>query len=362
MRIAVCLLATGCNFYFGGRSHDAPGPTVDTFSRDCIRTISAGPTLPRGPTAIVITSACTSTSMVENLQFYQGSLESVQSYGVSGARYRSTLLADVDGNGTTDTIGFVDNAPAYVVWPGQAVMPRAQRVDYTLLAEDIVIADLNGDRLPDVVFSGMGWVDAALARPGAPPPTKITLDDAVTVMTTKTFASIAVTQLGDHPAPDIFYIGRSRDGLELGVALQTAQDPPAYTIVQEIAQPAGPHLPLVLADVDGDGIADVIGAAPTVFVRSSKHGTISFLPEGALAIAAGDVDGDGIAEPIFLTSDGASLRRVQISGVGSLTSEHLLSAGGEALAVGDFDADGIDDIALVEKLGRAGSQVVVYRL
>lgn len=295
-------------------------------------------------------------------QDYEGTLESLISYAMPGARYRRTLMAHLESAAPIDTLGLLDTTPAYVAWPGQALMPRPLRVDYTRPFDDLAIADLNRDNAPDMVVAGDGAIRVVLGKPGTLP-SAVAASEEIPVLSGKPFAALAVTQLGATAAPDLFYIARSPGAasVELGIARQSSYDPPAYAIEQMVTKENGPLLPLVVADVDGAGIPDVMGATPTVFVRSSKSGSLTFLPEGALAIAAGDVDGDGVAEPIFLTADGASVRRVRLSPEGALASELLVAAGGQALAVGDFDERGVADVALVEELGRAGSRVAVYR-
>ena len=116
-----------------------------------------------------------------------------------------------------------------------------------------------------------------------------------------------------------------------------------------------------IADVDGDYINDVIGAGARIFVRTSRTRTIQFLGERARGIAVGDVDGDGIAEPVYLTEDGAAVRRVYVATDGTLTSDSLLDVGGDLLAVADVDANDVADILLARKTKTADSSVVLYR-
>jgi len=349
MRLACSLLlVTGC-----GLSSEQPAP--DVYARDCIQTIDRGPTLYNGPLAIVLTSACTDTSMIDNVQLYDGVLESVTGFLAPGQRYRGTRIAEIDGTGSIDTIGLTDSASAYVAWIG-ATLAMPTRVDYARPFDDLAVADLDHDQKPDVIVAGDDAIRVALGT-GTLRTTIATTDEQV-LLSGKPFKNLARSIKGD-----LFYLAQAPGGtsVELGVARASASAPLAFTATTLGTDAAGLTRSLAIADVDGDGLADAIGQASRLFVFSSRTQTVSFLDETALAISTGDLDADGVDDAAFLAADGTSVRRIRIAADGSLTAEHVLDVHGQTLTVGDFDSNGIADVAVVDRLGRTGSTVSLYR-
>ncbi len=347
MRLA-WLLASGCSLY---TNSSPPAPQPDIYPLDCLRTADDGAALGFEQDAVVASSACTGSSWMHYV--YDQPLESIEDYSsaVPGV-FRRVLVADIDGAPPIDIVGLVDGESSYTAYTSSLLMPQAQHVAYERAWSDLAIADLDGDGQPDVIVAGDGAIRVTLGKPGALT-AEVAASDEHELLNGKPFEAVAVVEVAGKPA--LFYATPG----ELGLATSTG--PLTYAIAQTWPAAAGPALPLVIADVDGDGRPDVIGATSQLFVWSSASGNVSSLAEGALAIAAGDV-GEGIAEPIFLAADGKSVRRAIVAADGSLSSEPLLDAGGGALAVGDFDANGRADVALVQgSLGHAGTALAVYR-
>lgn len=384
-RFLVALVATGCLNKAGKdqcetQSDCLAGYTCDTtekvckpefgggqpvyLERDCVRTIDAA-SLWFGPTTILTTEACSALGEVDLYDDESGSFSNVAGTSSMGYRYRRTIVADI-GGGPSQTVGQVDHAGSStsttlmaMTW-GAHVAPVF--ASYARPFHDIAIGDVNRDALPDIIAVGDGAIRVRLGT-GGPLPATVPASDEHDLLSGKPYAAAAVTQLGASARPDLFFVAGTptSPSVELGIALQDPADPLAYSIAHVETDANGPILPLVVADIDGDEIPDVIGAAGHVFAWTSASGSIRYLDQGARAIVVGDVDGDGRPEPIFLDASGSSVRRVRLAADGSLTSEPLISAGGTALAVGDFDADGNADIALLEGTpGLAGTRIAVY--
>ncbi len=348
MRLACTLvLVTGC----GLSSGDAP----DLYTRDCIRTMDRGPTLPNGPTALVLTSACSDASMIDNVQWYENKLQSVTSHTAYGAKYRATRIADLDGQDAVETIGILDSAPSYVAWFG-VTMAHPMRVNYTQDFDDLTVADLDRDTKAEIIVAG-GDALRVSGVPSTEPAPVISPTDERTLVAGKAFRNVAASTKNE-----LFYLAQPLGSttVEIGVARATPADPFAFTATALGTDAAGTRS-LTIADVDGDGLPDAIGTAARIFVVGSRTGTVSFLDEAALAISTGDTDADGIAEPLFLAADGASVRRIHIAADGSLSAEHLLDVHAQAMTVGDFDGNGIADVATLDKIGRTGATVSLYR-
>lgn len=348
MRLACTLvLVAGC----GLSSGDDP----ETFSLDCIRTMDRGPTLPGGPLALVLTSTCTDASRVSNVGWYENQLETVTSFGDLGTRYRATRIANLDGMDGVETIGLVDSAPSYVAWFGVTLV-QPMHVNYAQDFDDLTVADLDRDGKPEVIVAGGDSLRAS-SMPGRAPSAQVTSTDERVLVAGKAFRNAVATTKNE-----LYYLAQPLGSatVEIGVARASASDPFAFTATPLGSDTTGARS-LIVADVDGDGIADAIGTAARIFVFGSRTGTLQFLDEAALAISTGDTDADGVDEPVFLAADGESVRRVRIAGDGSLTAEHLHDVHAQAMTVGDFDANGIADIATLDKIGRAGSTVSLFR-
>jgi hypothetical protein len=343
-------MVAGCNLQGG-----AADP--DVIARECIQTVDSGPTLGSGPLAIVLSSTCSGSARIQNLQYHGDTLSETTSFEELGARYHRLVIAELDGAPGVETVGLVDSS-SYVAFVGISLV-QPTRVDYARPFDDLAITDVNADGQPDVVVAGDAALRVSLGTPDAfPSPT-----DELTLLSDKRFTAVAATQLGVERAPALAFLATALDGSggELGIARQTSSAPPAFTIEDTIPSHGEPTVPLQVADVDGDGVPDVIGATEELFVRSGKHGTFSFYPDSARSLALGDLDGDGILDPIFVGADGASVSRLRIAPDGALSVEPLLETEADALTVGDFDNDGSLDVAVVRRLGRGDSTLAVYR-
>src|SRR5215510_6922471 len=107
MRSAVlCVLATGCNLYFGSGGSQGGGVTIDPliYTRDCIRSIATGTNLPGRP-AIVGGNGCNGSDTVEALQVWNGALDQLASRTVLGMTYRGFQFGDIADTPGVETIG-----------------------------------------------------------------------------------------------------------------------------------------------------------------------------------------------------------------------------------------------------------------
>ena len=119
--------------------------------------------------------------------------------------------------------------------------------------------------------------------------------------------------------------------------------------------------PLLVADFDGDGFPEpaLLGANRVWWNRSAANGTRTFVPESlasltpdpVVAAARADLDGDGLADLLLATPRGLELLRGIPGGRISATPQPVWSAAEplrhpQAMAVGDVDGDG-------DQIGRA---------
>lgn len=347
MRLACTLvLVAGCS----------PESEPPSYSLDCIRTLDRAPSLASNSFELVLTSTCTDDDPRVSYVVWDHELRSIRGSGDRGPRYRATRIANLDGvNNGDELIGLVDSAPSYVAWFGQRQI-ATMHVDYVQDFDDLTVADLDRDGKPEVIVAGGDSLRASSVPVYAPTAQVASTDERVLVAG-KAFRNAAVTAKNE-----IYYLAQPQGSttVEIGVARASTSDPFAF-VVTTLASDAAGTRGLIVADVDGDRIADAVGMAARVFVFTSRTGTVQFLDEAALAISTGDIDGNGVDEPVFIAADGASVRSIRVAADGSLTAEHLLDVHAQAMTIGDFDGNGIADIATLDKLGRAGSTVSLFR-
>jgi hypothetical protein len=185
------------------------------------------------------------------------------------------------------------------------------------------------------------------------------------LLTGRDYIRVIAAELDATPGRDLFFIANAAGGLILGAALASTLTTPTFTEQILVETPSlGETLELLAADLDGDGIDDVIGGTPELFVRSSRFGTLQFLGHAASQIATGDLDGDGVTELVFITEGGRGINRA-VASVGandvSFTLEPWLVESGQRLVVADLDGDTHDDIIVLMGRGTPDAEIVYFR-
>ena len=221
--------------------------------------------------------------------------------------------------------------------------------------DDVARLDFDGDGTPDYVTAGEGSVRRC-AVPAYYYDSVTAAAETTLLPATKEYRYIAVANLAGSSSPDIFYM--TNDG-QIGLATQTSPDVFTDEVLASDTQPARMHL----ADVDGDGLVDVVGTSPSIFIYSTKTHALVRLADEARAIAVGDLDGDGVDEPVFLTTNGRQVRRVAglITSATPTSRVVLNTTEAQALAVANMDGDGRADIALIHEAGQPTSWFELLR-
>lgn len=124
---------------------------------------------------------------------------------------------------------------------------------------------------------------------------------------------------------------------------------------QRIELPGGPLTRVLVVDLDGDGLEDLVGFDPQALRVRWKEGRTSFaetdtvVAEGSYgafstSIAVADMDGDGLLDLVLADSTGIRVYR-QASPREFLPGAEVSAMGHSGIAVGDLDGDGRPDIA-----------------
>lgn len=314
LRLWWVVVLSGCSLYFssGDDDDDAMPPSPDAYgdptvvARPCIRAVAVGELLLGGTDNVFLTYVCDvdgAGAIIEYFNWTNGQLTPAgPARGDVQEPFERALIVDSDGRLPIDVLTINKFSPGGWVFLGNG----GWRYESARPFSDATAANLDGVAPYELVFAGDNAIRMQLG---------MFAQNETELVTGKPFVSVAVAQLGTTAARrDLFYVAGTPTGpTELGIALQTSAQPLTYQMTTLVTEPNGPRLPLVVADVDGDAIGDVIGATSHVFVRSSKTGTLLYLEETASALAAGDTDGDGIAEPVFITGDRTAVRRVRVA-------------------------------------------------
>jgi uncharacterized delta-60 repeat protein len=244
----------------------------------------------------------------------------------------------------------------------------------TATGSDMAVARLTADGLPDTSFGNGGRVTVDFGRDDVGRAVTIDAEGRIVVAggtgppgvgsSNPVQGTFAVARLLGDSRPPVL-VGGKPDGTAV-----------VLTPVGGTYQPTGtvnffPGVPIDIrtatADVNGDGIPDLIGGAgpgaqPGVMVLDGKTGRffaspLAFEPSftGGVFVAAADLDGDGRAEVIATPDQGGGPNVVIFSfnPDGTIASTKSFFAlgnpafrGGARVAVGDVNGDGVPDVAV----------------
>jgi uncharacterized delta-60 repeat protein len=271
------------------------------------------------------------------------------------------------GGKTTLDVGGTAQVNAAVIQSDGKILLGGDSGGY--YAADFAVARLTADGLPDPTFGNGGRVSVDFGKTDIARTVVLQPDDKILLAGgTGDYASLqhtfAVARLLGNSRPPVL-VGGLADGTAV-----------ALTPVGGTCQPTGtvkffPGVPVNIrtatADVNGDGVPDLIGGAgpgamPSVMVLDGKTGQfltspLAFEPSftGGVFVAAADLDGDGRAE-IIATPDqggGPNVVILSLNPDGTITTRASFFAlgnpafrGGARPAVGDVNGDGTPDVAI----------------
>ena len=272
------------------------------------------------------------------------------------------ILVSVDGNESGDTDTNLGEVALFLQNPGQ---PGTFQSPTLVLSDDVVpnnfaLIDMNGDGVPDIVFAG-GYLDDDVYGLGVnvavqSPTNRGTFARASTVYTSAgNSSSAAFGDVDGDGLPDVVFSGVNN---QIEVYYSDPTNPGGFSSAAYFPAPADLVSDSRLLDVNQDGHPDLILAEATagiqIFQNDPAHpgnflAPVTYtVPDRAIGLAIGDVNGDGIPD---LIAPGYSniFSTLAGDGKGSFASPltyTVSSPPGEIahVAVADLDGDGLDDV------------------
>jgi uncharacterized protein (TIGR03437 family) len=284
------------------------------------------------------------------------------------------VLADVNGDHKLDLVAVTafPSTISVLLGNGDGTFQPAKTVASAIQPTAVAIADLNGDGKPDLVFADVNnftnpqnsFEPIAAVALGAGDGTFATsVQYSVAGM-----GPIAIADLNGDGIPDI---------VTGGVTILFGDGKGGFPNRHDVFFP--PSSSWIVTDFNGDGIPDIVSglgtsaviAGDTVSVLFGLSGGTFALPpaslipnypapdDGIAAMAAGDFNGDGI--PDLVVADYSHVSVLKGMGDGSFQATFSTTAVGiTAIAPGDFNGDGNLDFAIAENTPQtAGVEILL---
>jgi RHS repeat-associated protein len=304
------------------------------------------------------------------------------STGISGAAVTNMLAGDLLGTGKAGLLANNGGTWYYYTWNGSSFVGTSTGLAYDSTAIRYVLADINGDGLPDLV---------ALYGPSA---VRVTTRLNTSSGTTPSFSASAVTAFTDNPqiqigliSPDdqpgnLRFFDFDGDGRQ-DIAIQEYNCAYYYmggcmvylnTIKELISQTGGTFVAvqllqspnasilgvLTFANVNNDACTDAIYAQQYVGIAACNGNAAVTVSAAYPIVAVMDWNGDGLADLIENNGGALYVQMANGSGYAAPTATSLAYASYCTYVTFDANGDGLDDLACSS--GQSGTAGFAYHL
>lgn len=293
-------------------------------------------------------------------------------------------VGDLDGDGKPDlAVSMTNSAYIYTYLntstPGNISFTQSPApINASANVVDMVIADVNGDGKPDIAATAQNgdFGDATIYTNTSTPGSLSFFTNPALPMTGQVYPGmIVVADLDGDGMPDIACAEFNTGQVYLYHNTSTPGGPFSYTAATPV--PTGPALDgqgmqpgpfgLAAADLDGDGKIDLVAANQyqndlALLRNTSSPGNISFTAETATPPAVtynghlliSDLDGDGLPDVNLVASDNFVYVYHNTSTIGHMDLAPYVSyqanSGAFWLAAADLDGDGLPDLSVANSL------------
>lgn len=323
-------------------------------------TVADGTMEPGNPNACCNTSLSTTT--------WTPGFEGVSGGAATFSNVENVVLADIDNDGRPDMIVATQSGLELLIGKGDGTFSLLEKVPGEIL--QVAAADLNGDGRPDLVIlsqddteqtaSVVVWLNEAI--PGSV---------GFTVQSYRALWPAVGLAVGDFlrtGSPDIAVIGAGSSQGALLMTLANRGDGTFGVDAQNLLPGVDPSS-IVAGRVGGDvteGLVIMDGLHQTLTAFLYAGGLIGFLPAGQIALptegtnfslALADLNGDGLGDLIVSDLDESQLFVLVNAGGATFNYAGVYATSAPSqLAVGDFNGDGVSDLAIA---GGNGIEVLI---
>ena len=304
------------------------------------------------------------------------SLADAQDFAV-GPGPEGVAVADVNGDGKPDIIvaNFNDYTVSVLINTTVPGSPTASfAAQQTFFVGDgpdaVVVADINGDGKPDIITSTMHTdVASVLLNTTATGAASASFSAVQTFAVGSSPWALTASDLNGDGSPDLAVVNLDDNTVSVLINTTVAASATASFVAQQVFPAGNGPQSVAAGDINGDGLPDlaVVGWADnnvSVLLNTTTPSstTASFAAEqeftaasASYSVSVADVNGDGLAD-IVVADSGTPTAAVLVNttSTGSATAsfapvqDFLADSGwSSALVVADMNNDGLPEITLV---------------